>query len=197
MKPERTAEQRAEEEAVRRQQAANPVRQRPGGALNQASFTGILNLLAWCKTVRQSKGLTLAEVAERMGIDAPALSRLETGKMLNPTLATLHKWAEALGQKLDVDLSSEKSAPSKGRRAVMPGVVHAGHTRLILKSGGATVHSHQGPHTTGEGHFLATDHLAGLKLPMLVVRNWTGETKQARTDRLGLDRPPYFGALVK
>ncbi len=41
--------------------------------------------------------LTLAVVAERMGIDAPALSRLETGKMLNPTLATLHKWAEASG----------------------------------------------------------------------------------------------------
>jgi transcriptional regulator with XRE-family HTH domain len=49
--------------------------------------------------------LTLAEVADRMGIEVPALSRLETGKMLNPTLATLHKEAEALGQKLDVDLS--------------------------------------------------------------------------------------------
>ena len=35
----------------------------------------------------------------------PALSRLEMGKVLNPTLATLHKWAEALGQKRDVDLS--------------------------------------------------------------------------------------------
>jgi transcriptional regulator with XRE-family HTH domain len=41
-----------------------------------------------------------------MVIDAPALSRLETGKMLNPTLATLHKWAEALGQKLDVDFEA-------------------------------------------------------------------------------------------
>jgi transcriptional regulator with XRE-family HTH domain len=41
-----------------------------------------------------------------MGIDAPAWSRLESGKMLNPTLATLHKSAEALGQRLDVDLSS-------------------------------------------------------------------------------------------
>jgi transcriptional regulator with XRE-family HTH domain len=40
-----------------------------------------------------------------MGIDPPALSRLETGKMLNPTLPTLHKWAEALGQNLNVDLS--------------------------------------------------------------------------------------------
>ena len=47
--------------------------------------------------------LTLAEVAERMGIDAPALSRLETGKLLNATLATPHKGAEAVGRKQDVD----------------------------------------------------------------------------------------------
>src|SRR5947209_17039937 len=98
MKPERTAEQRAEEEAIRRQHAANPVRQRPAGAINQQSFAAILSLVARFKAVRESQGLTLAEVAERMAIDPPALSRLETGKMLNPTLATLHKWAEALGQ---------------------------------------------------------------------------------------------------
>ena len=69
------------------------------------SFAAILSLVARFKAVRESQGLTLAEAAERMGIDPPALSRLETGKMLNPTLATLHKWAEALGQKLDVELS--------------------------------------------------------------------------------------------
>ena len=98
IKPKRTAEQRAEEEAVRRQHAANPVRQRPAGAINRQSFAAILSLVARFKAVRESQGLTLAEVAERMGIDAPALSRLETGKMLNPTLATLHKWAEASGR---------------------------------------------------------------------------------------------------
>jgi hypothetical protein len=27
-------------------------------------------------------------------------------KTLNPTLATLHKWSEALGRKLDADLSA-------------------------------------------------------------------------------------------
>jgi DNA-binding XRE family transcriptional regulator len=90
---------------VRRQHAANPVRQRPAAAINRQSFTAILSLVARFKAVRESQGLTLAEVAERMGIDPPALSRLETGKMLNPTLATLHKWAEALGQKLEVGLS--------------------------------------------------------------------------------------------
>src|SRR6266436_6632606 len=99
-KPVRAAEQRAKEEAVRRQHAANPVRKPPTGAINQQSFTAILSLVARFKTERESQGLTLAEVAQRMGIDPPALSRLETGKMLNPTLATLHKWAEALGQQL-------------------------------------------------------------------------------------------------
>ena len=105
IKPKRTAEQRAEEEAVRCQHAANPVRQRPAGALPQQSFAAILALVARFKVVREAQGLTLAQVAGRMGIDPPALSRVETGKMLNPTLATLYKWAEALGQKLDVDLS--------------------------------------------------------------------------------------------
>ena len=106
IKPQRTAEQRAEEEAVRRQHAANPVRHRPAAAINRQSFAAILSLVARLKAVRENQGLTLGEVAERMGIDPPALSRLETGKMLNPTLATLHKWAEALGQKLNIDLSS-------------------------------------------------------------------------------------------
>jgi DNA-binding XRE family transcriptional regulator len=106
MKPKRTAEQRAEEEAVRRQHAADPIRQRPAAAINRQSFAAILTLMARFKAIRESQGLTLVEVAERMEIDAPALSRLETGKMLNPTLATLYKWAEALGQKLDIELSS-------------------------------------------------------------------------------------------
>jgi DNA-binding XRE family transcriptional regulator len=84
VEPARTAEERAEEEAVRRQHAANPIRQWPAGAINRQSFTAILSLVARFKAVRESQGLTLAEVAERMGIDAPALSRLETGKVLNP-----------------------------------------------------------------------------------------------------------------
>ncbi len=38
----------------------------------------------------------LAEVTVRMGIDFPALSPLETGKMPKHRAATLHKWAEAI-----------------------------------------------------------------------------------------------------
>jgi DNA-binding XRE family transcriptional regulator len=107
IKSKRTSEQVAEELAIRRQHAANRIRQGPAAALNRQDFSAILNLMARFKVARENQGLTLADVAGRMGIDPPALSRLETGKMLNPTIATLHKWAEALGQKLDVDLSAK------------------------------------------------------------------------------------------
>lgn len=103
----RTAEQRAEDAAIRRLHATQPVPQRPAGVINSQSFASILKLAGRFKAARESQGLTLNEVAERMGIDAPALSRLETGKMLNPTLATLHKWAESLGAKLEVGLTAD------------------------------------------------------------------------------------------
>ncbi|HLN32834.1 MAG TPA: helix-turn-helix transcriptional regulator [Gemmataceae bacterium] len=108
IKPKRTPEQRAEEEAIRRQHAGQPVRQRPAGTIHHQSFAAILSLLAQFKTARENLGMTLADVSKRMGIDAPALSRLEAGKMLNPTVATLFKWAEALGQTLKLDLSRER-----------------------------------------------------------------------------------------
>lgn len=102
----RTAEQRAEEADIRRRHAETPVRERPASALDARSFAAVLDLMAKFKASRESQGLTLADVAERMGIDPPALSRLETGKTLNPTLATLHKWADALGRSLKIDLSA-------------------------------------------------------------------------------------------
>ena len=109
MKPttklQRTGGQRAERGAVRRRHAAKPIRGRRGANLSRRSFAAILKLLGQFKAVRESRGLSLADVAERMGTDAPALSRLETGKLWNPTLATVHRWAAALGLRLEVDLS--------------------------------------------------------------------------------------------
>ncbi len=52
---------------------------------------------------RKAAGLTQAQVAERMGSTAPAVSRLEdalvTGKH-SPSLATLRKYAAALGKRI-------------------------------------------------------------------------------------------------
>ena len=52
---------------------------------------------------RRRAGLTQAEVAERMGTQAPAIARLEralaTGKH-SPSIATLRKYVDACGKKL-------------------------------------------------------------------------------------------------
>ncbi len=57
---------------------------------------------------RQEAGLSQAQVAERMGTQAPAVARLErslaTGKH-SPSLATLRKYALACGKKLSLQLS--------------------------------------------------------------------------------------------
>ena len=82
-KPQPSAEERAAEEALRRRHAANPLQKRPPGVVGQRSFAAVLSLMARFKSLREQQGLSLADVAERMGIDAPALSRLETGKMLS------------------------------------------------------------------------------------------------------------------
>jgi transcriptional regulator with XRE-family HTH domain len=56
---------------------------------------------------RDEAGLTQAEVAKRMGTSRPAVARIEAGggsKRHSPSIATLRKYAEAVGCKLQVKL---------------------------------------------------------------------------------------------
>ncbi len=57
---------------------------------------------------RHEAGLTQAQVAERMGTLPPSVARLEralaTGKH-SPSLATLRKYAQACGRKLELRVS--------------------------------------------------------------------------------------------
>jgi predicted transcriptional regulator len=57
---------------------------------------------------RKEAGLTQAQVAERMGTKAPAIARLENALVTgspSPSLATLRKYAAALGKRLEVRFS--------------------------------------------------------------------------------------------
>lgn len=59
---------------------------------------------------RQEAGLTQAEVAERMGTKASAVARLEAGggsKKHSPSVATLRKYAEVVGHRLEIRLVRE------------------------------------------------------------------------------------------
>jgi ribosome-binding protein aMBF1 (putative translation factor) len=49
---------------------------------------------------RERIGLSLNDVSERAKIDKAALSRLESGQQLNPTVGTLTRYARALGKNL-------------------------------------------------------------------------------------------------
>ena len=70
-------------------------------------------LLRQLLAARRRAGLTQAGVAAKMGTKPPAVTRLETALSHNkhsPTLATLKKYARAVGCKLEVRL-----VPSKAR----------------------------------------------------------------------------------
>lgn len=88
--------------AFREQLLANPDVQAAfdAGAIEYAILDEMLR-------ARKEAGLTQAQVAERMGTKAPAVTRLEnsfaSGKH-SPSIETLQKYAKALGKRLEVHL---------------------------------------------------------------------------------------------
>ena len=59
---------------------------------------------------RATAGLTQAELAERIGTTQSAIARLESGRgSHSPSLATLQKYAHALGCRLELKLIHTKS----------------------------------------------------------------------------------------
>src|SRR5438309_6327821 len=66
---------------------------------------------------RRQAGLTQAEVAERMGTKTPAVARLEAGggsRRHSPSLATLRKYAAAVGCRVEIRLRPRKGSSSQG-----------------------------------------------------------------------------------
>jgi DNA-binding XRE family transcriptional regulator len=71
--------------------------------LNREEFA----ILDQIPAARKAAGLSQAQVAKRMGTQAPAIARLEsalaTGKH-SPSLSTLRKYAAALGKRVELHL---------------------------------------------------------------------------------------------
>ena len=60
---------------------------------------------------RTEQGLTQAQVAEKIGTTQSAVARMESGRgKHSPSLATLSKYAEALGCKLEIRLVRKRRA---------------------------------------------------------------------------------------
>ena len=72
----------------------------------EPEFTLLRDLLR----ARKKAGLTQAEIAKRMGTKPPAVTRLEstlTSGKHSPSIATLKKYAKAVGCRLEIRLINE------------------------------------------------------------------------------------------
>jgi DNA-binding phage protein len=67
----------------------------------QVTLQEALRLL---KDERVRQGLSLGDIQDRVGIERPNLSRLENDAEANPTIATLTRYASALGKRLVIAL---------------------------------------------------------------------------------------------
>ena len=103
--PKMNAEQReAYAQAVAEEHAArdeNVRAARPVADKLRKERQGIAELVGKLKNARIAAGVSLAAMEERTGIRKSALSRLENAKTPNPTLATLQRYAAAIGCRLD------------------------------------------------------------------------------------------------
>ena len=110
-KIERTPEDLAELKAARERFQ----RDRPGiddlvaegydEPVRHGDVMALLSTIATLKLERDRRGITLAELSERSGMDKGMLSRFENGKILNPTLSTLC-YAAAIGVRLSMEVET-------------------------------------------------------------------------------------------
>jgi ribosome-binding protein aMBF1 (putative translation factor) len=100
----RTPEARAEEAQVRetleREYRETGTLKGTGDGTMMGDLVAFRRFIMSLRRERERLGLSLSDVAERAGIDKGALSRLENGQQLNPTVNTLARYAHALGKSL-------------------------------------------------------------------------------------------------
>lgn len=104
----KTAEERAHEQALRdkiqkeRPSLEDLVRTGacdPDAVMTMGMYFDIQKALQALKREREQSGLSIGDVAEHSGLDRAVVSRLENGKQDNPTVATLMRYAAAVGKR--------------------------------------------------------------------------------------------------
>jgi DNA-binding XRE family transcriptional regulator len=106
-----TPEQEAAEQAIRQRfQAEKPDLQTlvDKGDIAQVFSMGeyweLRKAFAALKALREQQGLSIADLAERTGLDQATITGLENGQVDNITIAGMTRYAHALGKKVVVGL---------------------------------------------------------------------------------------------
>jgi DNA-binding XRE family transcriptional regulator len=85
--------------------------------VSHSQYIELRLLMVHLRRMREASSLSLTDLSERAGLTRAAISRLEKGWNLNPTLETLFRYAEAVGAhlKLSVDESTEAAMDGQGQ----------------------------------------------------------------------------------
>lgn len=98
----------------------------PDTVMTMGAYFDLQEALRALKRDRTSSGVSIAEVAKRSGLDRAVVSRLENGKQDNPTVATLMRYAAAIGKRIAWSLEdaanvvAAKNGSSGSRRTALP-----------------------------------------------------------------------------
>jgi ribosome-binding protein aMBF1 (putative translation factor) len=71
----------------------------PDAVMTMGMYFDVQRALQALKRERERCGLSIGDVAQRSGLDRAVVSRLENGKQDNPTVATLMRYAAAVGKR--------------------------------------------------------------------------------------------------
>ena len=80
----------------------------PGGV---SDFLALNRLVEELRAAREAQGLSLADIAERTGLQRAAVSKLENRHNLNPTIGTLSRYAAAVGRQVTFGLAAVADVP--------------------------------------------------------------------------------------
>jgi transcriptional regulator with XRE-family HTH domain len=93
----------------------------PMRTTTMAGHFALFRAFAALRRERERKGLSLAEVVQKSGLDPEALGRLESGKDQNPTFEAIARYAAALGLQVDLGFRDRETPPAEAPRADPPG----------------------------------------------------------------------------
>jgi ribosome-binding protein aMBF1 (putative translation factor) len=91
---QRRKHQKVEEEFHERRLSLAQIQKAESASLE--AYQILQDLLVGLRKKRTEEGLSLDDVARASGIDKAYLSRLENGKVINPTFETLYRYAAAI-----------------------------------------------------------------------------------------------------
>ena len=75
-----------------------------GQVFTMGEYWELRKTFAALKALREHQGLSITDLAQRTGMDRAMISRLENGLVDNPTIATVTRYAQALGKHVMVSL---------------------------------------------------------------------------------------------